>query len=148
MLERVVFSAVCAFLLVGCDDGQEVKEIASQALQAEQAMSETALYLPGGAGVDFGRKAASTRTNTTSDGREIKIVAYNFTEAAGEVDAALAKVLQAEGYVRTTPPADNVVLHAVYKKNDYSYISARYLKQKADSHSEKTTLVLSWEIKS
>lgn len=149
MLKKIAVCGLSILLLVGCDDTSKVQVGIDdkESQKAEAQTSNTVIYLPGGAGVDFGRKATGERINTTTDGRKVKILSYGFTETADEVDASLAKVLQAEGYVRSTPPADNVVLNAAYKKNDYPYISARYLKQKTGAIDKKTTLVLSWEIK-
>lgn len=145
---KIISSVICVFLLAGCDDGSVLKKSSSQESQATKVASETALYLPGGAGVDFGRKATSERINTNPNGRKIKILSYGFDEAADEIDASLAKILESEGYIRTNPAADNVVLHSVYTKKGYPYVSARYLNQKTKGSDSKTILVLSWEIKS
>lgn len=148
MFKNAVLVVACIFLLSACDDkGPEIKEVAAQDLQTKQVVSATSLYLPGGAGVDFGRKATSERVNTNPDGKQIKILSYSFDESASEVDLSLTKVLEAEGYIRTSPIADNVKLHSVYTKNGFPYVSARYLNNKVDAPENKTILVLSWELK-
>ena len=146
MPNKIILSVVFLAFLVGCDDGQEIKKITVQEQQVSQS-SDTVLYFPGGAGVEFGRKATSERINISPDGRRIKILAYSFDESASEVDLALAQVLEAEGYVKTSPAAENVKLHSVYTKAGYPYVSARYLNDKVGEAESKTILVLSWEVR-
>ena len=144
MFKKMAVSGLCLMLIAGCDDA-EVKNssVVAQGQQAQQKNSETAIYLPGGAGIDFGRKSVNDKV-TKDDVSKIRIIQYEFDEAYDVVDKSVASVLLPEKYLRKENPVGNLKLSATYVKAGGGPVLARYNEVVQEGFSKKTVLTLSW----
>ena len=131
--------------LVGCDQGNEKKDVS--AVQDSKTASATAIYLPSGTGLDFGR--FPVRDVLGEDDRsKIRDVFYDFTETPEEVDSALAAVLASDGFSRRVNEPGRFNLNVTYRKGgkaESSYlVSARYTEFVREGFSKGTKLRLTW----
>lgn len=146
MLKFFFVGGFCLALLFGCDSSSkvEVGKVAagSSSGQGEQQAS-TALYLPGGVGVDFGRAPVSDRV-TEDKSSKIRIVSYEFSESSKEIDASIASIVEAEGYARKVNPPGANELSVTYHKQGAKPVLSRYVVRVQEGFDKKTVLTLSW----
>lgn len=145
MLNKLIFGGLCMVLLAGCNDSSEVQVgVADQDAKAtaEKIATDTAIYLPGGAGVDFKRKPISD--NVTEDKlSKIRIVQYGFSETYDVIDKSIASVLDEQGYSRKVNPAGGNKLSVSYNKGNARPTLLRYASA-VKQGSEMTVLTISW----
>lgn len=147
MLNKIVVSGLCLMLLAGCDD-TDVKSIAVvDEQQAHQESGGTAIYLPGGAGIDFGRQPVSDEEVVFNNGSLRKVV-YEFSENYEVIDEAMFSILKAEQYSRHVSVSGDagVAFAASYQKADNKAVFVRYFVQAKDGMDKNTTLILTWPI--
>src|SRR5690606_10298861 len=100
--KRKVFFAMAGLaFLVGCDGSvkSDPKNVAVQE-NSEVVLSDTALYLPGGGGVDFGVKPSIDKFNYWQ-GRKYRVLQYQISADYKELDKQLSEVLSNYGYARS-----------------------------------------------
>lgn len=144
MLKKIVVSGLFLVVLAGCD-GADVNNtsVVAEGASVQQENSVTALYLPGGSGIDFGRKPVSDQVIKDKVSK-IRIAQYEFDEAYDVVDKSVASVLLSENYSRNENPLGNRNLNVTYRKAGAEPILARYSEIVQKGFSKKTILVLSW----
>lgn len=141
--------SLCLALVVGCGDKSDsqiktVSEVAGDELQqSSEHKSETAIYFPGGVGIDFGRAPLSDKVIEDKSSK-IRIVRYEFGELHEEIDGSIASVLESSGYVRKVNPPGSNALSVTYLKQGARPVLARYTLSVRKGFDKKTILTLSW----
>lgn len=147
MWKQVVGCGLSLIILAGCDNTEKTgiknSSIVAQGEQVQKKNSETAIYVPGGAGIDFGRKSVSDIVKKDAVSK-VRIIQYEFDEAYDVVDKSLASVLLSEKYIRKENPLGKLKLSATYIKGDAGPVLARYNEVMREGFSKKTVLTLSW----
>lgn len=147
MWKQMVASGLSIMMLVGCDSAEKTdvksSNVVAQGQQAQQKNSGTAIYLPGGAGVDFGRKPVSDKV-IEDNVSKIRIIQYEFDEAYDVVDESVASVLLPENYLRKENPLGSLKLSATYIKAGAGPVLARYNEVNQEGSDKKSVLTLSW----
>lgn len=134
-----------AFGISACDSERESNnsEPADSMVMDVSKTTGTAIYLPGGGGVDFGR--SPVRSSVISDrGIEHQLVVYEFDEGIEVLDQALSKLLMAEGYERNEEPDATYKLRVVYHKEGFDKALFRYAIETREGFTRKTKLVMWW----
>lgn len=145
MWKKITLVSLCLGLVVGCGDkdAAQIKAGDKNAVEGQQVASETALYLPGGAGLDFGRAPVSDKVIEDKIGK-IRIVSYEFNESPEEVDTSIASIVEGEGYVRKINPPGSNELSVTYLKQGAWPVLSRYTLRVQEGFDKKTILTLSW----
>lgn len=146
MFKKIICGMAFVLFLVGCDDRSETKDIVSQEQQAAKNVSKTALYLPGGAGVDFKRAPIHDEIREDEHSK-IRVATYEFIESYENIDNSFAAIVEADGYVRTVhaPGADE--LSVSYRKQGANPVLTRYALRVREGVESKTILTISWRFK-
>ncbi|AKX45624.1 hypothetical protein AKN87_11375 [Thiopseudomonas alkaliphila] len=137
----VFFSAV---MLVAC--GKPDTDLDDVQPAVAPKASSTAIFLPGGEGIDFGKAPILVREGVDNGGTPYKLVTFEFVEQAVDVDLAINKLLKSYGYERREIPDDKLTLRVIYSKNN-SRILFRYSNLFKEGFTRKTSLVISWAVK-
>ncbi|MDO8335212.1 MAG: hypothetical protein Q7T74_00295 [Candidatus Saccharibacteria bacterium] len=151
MFNKIALSALCLALIAGCDDSSKSYEERAKTSEvqapAEQNENKTALYLPGGAGVDFGRQPVSDE-EIIFNKRNVKKLVYEFSENYDVIDKILSSTLKAEKYYRheNISEGSEPVLAVSFQKAGSEAVFVRYFVQTKDGVDKKTTLILTWPI--
>lgn len=145
MLKKIVASGLCLMLIVGCDaaDVENMKGVDEQL--AHQENSGTAIYLPGGAGIDFGRQPVSDE-EIVFNNRNLRKIVYEFSENYEVIDESMSSILKAEQYSRHVSVSGEGVFAASYQKADNKAVFVRYFVQAKEGVDKKTILILTWPI--
>lgn len=147
MLNKFIVSGLCLALLAGCDASSKAEQenavAGADGGQAEQQASNTALYFPGGAGVDFGRAPISDKV-VEDKSSKIRIVSYEFNESHEEIDKSIASIIEGAGYVRKVNPPGTNELSVTYHKPGAKPVLSRYILRVREGFDKKTILTLSW----
>lgn len=146
MLKEIVVSGFCLALLLGCDSSSksEVEKVTAGASSGQGGQqTTTALYLPGGVGIDFGRAPVSDKVKEDKISK-IRIVRYEFSESSKEIDASIASIVEAEGYARKVNPPGADELSVTYHKQGARPVLSRYVVRVQEGFDKKTVLTLSW----
>jgi hypothetical protein len=146
MFKKTICGVAFVLFLSGCDDKSEIKEVVSQGQQATHDVSKTALYLPGGAGVDFGRMPIRDEV-IEDEHSKIRIAAYTFNESYEEIDNSFASVVEVDGYVRTVHAPGKDKLSVSYRKQGANPVLTRYALSVQEGVGSKTILTISWRFK-
>lgn len=148
MLNKAVLVTACVLLLSACDDGKAPKpaKVVSQEQQAKQVASETALYLPGGAGVDFGRMPIHDESREDEHSK-IRVATYEFIESFEVIDNSFASIVQAAGYVRKVHVSEIDKLSVSYRKPGANPVLTQYAFGMKEGVDGKTILNVSWRYK-
>lgn len=142
----VVILGASLVLLTGCGEVEksEPAVLSSQVEKGDgQPVSKTAIYFPGGAGVDFGRNPTSDRV-IKYQSNDVRIIRYEFEESIDVVDKALRGVLELEGYVSSVKPEEQYDLTVLFRKSNTTTLLARYKIAVREGFDKKTVLELSW----
>lgn len=147
MIKRSILALSFASLLLGCSEGEsERAAIIVQGNGAAQ-VAETALYFPGGVGIDFGKRPVKDEIVETEVGggvRTTRFVTYEFDSNYKLVDEELTQVLESEGYMKTElSPAAGRIVDIRYAK-DSRNVMAYYKEAISEGFSKKTILVIYW----
>lgn len=149
MWKKITLVSLCLALVVGCGDkdAEQVKAINKDAGEGQQHVAEqksgTAIYLPGGAGLDFGRAPVIDKV-VEDKSSKIRIVIYEFSETHEEIDKSIASIVEDAGYVRKINPPGSYDLSVSYLKQGAKPVLARYALRVREGFYKKTTLTLSW----
>lgn len=146
MLKKIVLSGLFLMLLAGCDDASKAPQgDAGQGAKpaAEKPVDGTALYLPGGAGIDFKRKPISDTIIDSKKGK-VRVVRYEFNESHEVVSKSVASILVAAGYSRKVNAPGNNQLKVTYRKKGFAPVLSRYNANNKTGPAKKTILALSW----
>lgn len=148
MLKEIAASSLCLILLAGCDDA-DVKStsVVDEVQQTQQKNNETAIYLPGGAGIDFSRLPVSDE-NIVFNNSNLRKVVYEFSEGYKELDKSVSSILEAEKYYRhvNVSKGSEPVLAVSFQKAGSEVIFVRYFVQAKGTADQKTTLIMTWPI--
>lgn len=140
---------LAGFLLVGCDDSATSNATTAVATSASDNPSlrgsNTAIYLPGGLGLDFGRAPISDEI-TEDKTSKIRIVSYEFSESYEAIDHAVASIVEPAKYVRKVNPAGTNKFSVAYLKQGFNPVLCSYAVVAKEGFSRKTTLTLSWRL--
>lgn len=144
MYKKVLFLGLAASLLGGCDTEPGDNKLEQEQQIAPKA-SSTAIFLPGGGGIDFGKEPTTIREGVDR-GTPYKLVVFEFSENVEDVDLAVSKVLSKYGYSKRVIPDEKLELRAVYSKDNHRVLF-RYSSIFKEGFNKKTKLVISWAIK-
>lgn len=148
MLNKVIVSGLCLMLLAGCDDADMKNTSAvAEGKQEQQENSGTAIYLPGGAGVDFGRQPVSDEKIEFNENNVRKVI-YEFSEDYETIDKLVSSILEAEQYYRheNISKGSEPMLAVSFQKAGNEPVFVRYFVQAKDGVDKKTTLIITWPI--
>lgn len=143
MHKKLMVVGVMLFYLTACDN-DSVKE-SKQTNPQESVSQSTAIYLPGGVGVDFGLLPENDRAVTDKSG-EGRVVTYVLSESYKTVDEALSSILISAGYKRSQADVGDKV-RVIYRKKNVSPVLVRYSEQVSEGFNRKTRVTISWTIK-
>ncbi|WP_131173509.1 hypothetical protein [Phytopseudomonas dryadis] len=119
---KLSFLLFCLLPLSACEPVVEKKvEDASQ--------SKTAIYLPGGVGLDFGKKPYLDNSGEVrKNGKVFPYADFYFDiDAASEsIDQEVNKILDLDGYVRTPKSSQVNKFSVLYKKENYNPVEVTY----------------------
>ena len=103
-------------LLIGCSDSSApVPPVNGVAGGADK---ETLLYLPGGGGLNFGKKFTSSGESVSKDGlRKSRFYTYEFSESITEVATSIEEVMRSYSYSRSSLQDKRYARHDSYEKN-------------------------------
>ena len=150
MYKNIAIAVLCLGFIVGCGDKESPTVMAKpeagqgNANKVEETKSETAIYFPGGAGIDFGIKPVSDNLKKDNNG-EYRVVVYEFSEPFAAVDKALSEVLTKKSYLRElreAKPAYDLVV--VYRKPGENKILVRYSTLVREGFNKLTVVKFSW----
>jgi len=128
--------------LVGCDQVGEKKDVST--VQDSKTASTTALYLPGGVGIDFG--VAPVKDEVVDyKGSNVRIVTYQLDAEAADIDSAVSAILQTEGYKRKENPKGKNDLSVNYHSSSVKALF-RYKKVVSEGFVKYTRVQVSWKI--
>lgn len=151
MWKQVIVSGLSVMLLVGCDstDKKVVKDssVVAGGQNTQQGKNETAIYLPGGAGVDFARQPVSDE-NILFNNNNVRKVIYEFSEDYETIDKLLSSILEAEKYYRheNIRKGADPVLAVSFQKAGNEAIFARYFVKAKGGVDKRTILIMTWPI--
>lgn len=142
---KMLFVAAGLTFLVGCDGSvkSDPKNIAVQE-SSEVALSETALYLPGGGGVDFGVKPSTDKFNYWQ-GRKYRVLQYQISADYKELDKQLSEVLGNYGYVRSkdVTPKEGL-LQVSFSHANSQPVNIKYSKVFKEGFAESVQVEIWW----
>ena len=148
MLNKLVAGGLCLAILVGCDKVEQVETVAVNSTQTQQSQAEvssTAIYLPGGAGIDFKKEPLIDKV-VAGKSNKLRIVRYEIGESVEEVDKAVASILEPEGYVRKLHTPGKEMLKVSYSKVGTGPTLWRYHVIAREGFEKVTVLTVSWNI--
>ncbi|MDP3846170.1 MAG: hypothetical protein Q8R10_07055 [Pseudomonas sp.] len=149
MVNKVAVSAFCLMLLVGCDDSKKVdggqSVVSEHQAEAEKKANKTAIYFPGGSGIDFGMVPVSDKVLEDKNGK-YRVAVYKFKESFDVVDASVSTVLTADGYARKFNAPGNNKLSVTYLKSGKYGVLFRYATVVRSDVESKTFVTVSWRI--
>ena len=149
MYKKALFLGLAASLLGGCDTGSSDNKV--EQVQQEQIApkaSSTAIFLPGGGGVDFGfLPVLDTESKPDSLGRITKIIRFDFEEkvAIEDIERSISSLLTEQGYKKVERKAkgQNVYEHS-YNKQAVNPIYIRYRHVVKEGFYNKKQVEFSW----
>ncbi len=153
MYKNIAIVVLCLGFLVGCGDKESPTVMAKpeagqgNANKVEKTKSETAIYLPGGAGIDFGVKPESDVTGTDAGG-DYRLITYIIQSRYEDIDKALSDILTGQGYVLTQRSVNpNYQLVLMYKKPGANQILIRFgNKIVKEGFTTLTPVKISWSL--
>lgn len=140
-MKKIALSILLAISIAGCGEGNIEATAVPKQQQQENVASKTAIYLPGGTGLDFGREPISSKENTIAEGRKARSIEFLFSESIESVSAAVDKVLLDQGYVKKTVEHKGFVQHDVYSKGKES-VAFAYNYSVKEGFNKETKLVI------
>ncbi|TXR38925.1 hypothetical protein FVE88_12165 [Ectopseudomonas mendocina] len=135
---KLLVVSVSLIVLFGCGEKTEVNKASGSKGGQAQSHSETAIYLPGGAGIDFGKKPFSD--NGGGEGIARSIV-FLFSESRESVSSAVDKVMLEQGYIGAAVPHEKYAEHNIYRKDD-AKVSFAYNESLKEGFSRETKLLI------
>ena len=149
MWKKITLVSLCLAVVVGCGDkdAAQVKAIDNNAGEGKQQVaeqkSETAIYLPGGAGLDFGRKPVAVVESKWKD-KDVITYAFEFDDATyDEVDGSISPILLSEGYARTEANDPRLIKYTTYKKGE-AVVSISYTDNVREGFTKNLLLKVWW----
>lgn len=149
MLKKITLISLFVGLLVGCGDKEssQVKVVSSSADEGKQQLEEqkaiTAIYLPGGAGLDFGKKPVAV-TESKWKNKDVIAYIYEFEDSSYEMlDGAISEILLGDGYVRTEANDPRLIKYTEYKKNG-AVIGISYANNVREGFTKNISLKIWW----
>ena len=142
---KFLFAVAGLAFLVGCDGSvtSDSRKIGVQE-SSQTTLSDTALYLPGGGGVDFGVKPSLDKVNEWK-GRKYRVLQYNVSADYKELDRQLSEVLIGYGYVRASDVKPNKgLLQTSYSRADAKPVHIKYIKTVKEGFSEGVMIEIWW----
>lgn len=146
MFKKIICGVTFVLFLSGCDDKPEMREIVYPEQQATHNASGTALYLPGGAGVDFGRMPIHDEIREDEHSK-IRVATYEFIESYEDIDNSFASVVEVGGYVRRVHVSVPGKLSVSYRKQGENPVLTQYTLEVREGVDSKTILNVSWRFK-
>lgn len=147
MLKKIATGGLCLILLAGCNDADvNSMKVVDEGQQAQQENSGTAIYLPGGTGIDFGRHPVSDE-EVVFNNNNLRKVVYEFSESYEDIDKLMSSILEASQYSREVKvgAGSEPVFTVSFQKAGSRAVLVRYFVQ-AKGIDNKTTLIMTWAI--
>lgn len=147
MWKKITLVSLCLALVVGCGDkdAEQVKAINKDAGEGQQHVAEqksgTAIYFPGGVGVDFGKKP-----DRVIDKEKHSVLVYELQAEYKEIDKGLSDIFKLEAYKRIDKgAAGNYEQRIVYSKKGQQPILVRYRSFVREGFEKGTRVYISWK---
>lgn len=152
MYKNIAIAVLCLGFIVGCGDKESPTVMAKPEVgqakdnSADQPKSETALFLPGGAGIDFGVKPVFDKVQEDTPGNKFRYVIYDLPDAVAAVDGALNKILLSKGYevAYLSPVPADYQQWATYSKQGSPDILIRYKKYVMEGFTTGAKVIFKW----
>lgn len=143
-----VIAGTCLVLLAGCGEAEKTgptSAVPQQEQDEQHQVSKTAIYLPGGAGLDFGREPS--RDVVIEDAvSKVKIVTYEFKDDYEAIDKSISDILVSDGYSRVElPPGDDKkAVH--YQRKGETPVIVRYREEIKEGFYKRTSAHIYWRL--
>lgn len=148
MFKEILVCFLCLVMLVGCDNAEKIDASTISNTEANNSKLDavnTAIYLPGGAGIDF--KKTPVSDEIVDRGRsKSRVIRYEFVESPEVVDDAVASILKADGYVRKQHSPGKEVLRVSYLKKGSNQSVWKYRVVAREGFKKITIITVSWHI--
>lgn len=147
-MNKNLIALLCVAFLTGCNDDASVSSTVNVggSSESKHSVSETGLFLPGGAGIDFGVKPVTDKVQEESPGKSFRYVIYTIPGSVDEIDGSLKEILTADGYTaQYLSPVPKIYKQWVtYSKPEGVSILVRYQETIKEGFSKNTTIVFKW----
>lgn len=144
-MRKIILSSIFFAVLSGCD-GSDKSDLIGVDNQLEGEVSKTAVYLPGGSGIDFGRPAQKDLIREVGDSK-YKVFAYEFDEPFNTLDNEVASILEKDGYIRVLQSFSGDSMVVTYTMDKNNPVVFGYNNEVKEGFSKKTVLHISWSLK-
>lgn len=136
----VFFSAV---MLAACGKSDTDLDDVQPAVASKA--SSTAIFLPGGGGIDFGFGPVIDRSGETKHGA-YKSLYYDFKQSVDEVSDSIDKVLQSQGYRKELKKdlKEGVLQEFLYGKEGFNRVAVQYRYHVKEGFQKKTRVLFWW----
>lgn len=152
MWKKITLVSLCLGLVVGCGDkdSAQVKAIHNSAGDGKQQVAEqksgTAIYLPGGVGVDFGLKP---EREVVSEDKlsKVKVISYKVSDSVADIDKSLWGIFEPLEYTRKVNKSSEGALSVTYKKiggQRFDYFNVNYKSEVREGFEKHSLVAISW----
>lgn len=131
-------------VLAGCGETPEGNLPEPQKTTKEFQQTNTAIYLPGGVGIDFGMPPYKDMSGITDKGRRFKDIRYEISGAFSMADEQLKKILTDAGYSRKENLVSKDDIRVTYQKGNNNPIDVRYTWEVKEGFTKKAVVSLWW----
>jgi hypothetical protein len=147
MNNKALIIAMVVFALSACSDNEQPQSVvvsSEQAKKENQQISKTALYLPGGSGLDFGKEPISI-VKSQPEGKNLITYSYEFDGVTyEELNASIASILLKDGYVRNEGDHPNLIKYTTYKKGANPVVSIAYIDNIREGFTRNLLIKIWW----
>ena len=90
--------------------------------------SSTAIFLPGGGGIDFAMLPVIDGSGSDVNGKPFKSLYYDFSgKQSKEIEQAIDEILLTQGYTKTEEPLrEGIIKNILYVKTGFNPIAIQY----------------------
>lgn len=131
-------------VLAGCGEAPESNLPEPQKTTKEIQKTNTAIYLPGGVGIDFGILPYKDMSGVTDKGRRFKDIRYEISGSFSMADEQLKKILTDAGYSRKENLISKDEISVTYQKESHNPIDIRYTWEIKEGFTKKAVVSLWW----
>lgn len=149
MLKKIMLISLFLGFLVGCGDKESstVKVVGNTADEGREQVADsqaiTAIYLPGGAGLDFGKKPVAVTESKWED-KKLFIYEFEFEDSMHEtLDNAISEIMIERGYSRVEASDPRFIKYVYYQKGK-DVINVSYSKSVREGFVKNTLLKIWW----
>lgn len=140
---KFLFVFFSALMLAAC--GKPDTDLDDVQPAVASKASSTAIFLPGGGGIDFAMPPAANGSGSDANGKPYKSLYYDFSaQKPEEIDQAIDEVLLNQGYSKTEEALhDGIIKNFLYVKAGFNPIAVQYSENFKEGF-QHTVRVLFW----